>query len=127
VIVDTSALLAVLLQEDDALDFAAAMETTNALRISAASLVEAFAVVDRRSLGRLLDAMIQENGFRIEPVTDRQARIAADALRRFGRGTGHPARLNFGDSFPYALAADMNEPLLFKGDDFSRTDVRSAL
>ena len=126
-IVDTSALLAVLLQEDDALDFAAAMETTNALRISAASLVEAFAVVDRRSLGRLLDAMIQENGFRIEPVTDRQARISADALRRFGRGTGHPARLNIGDSFPYALAADMNEPLLFKGDDFSRTDVRSAL
>jgi len=61
------------------------------------------------------------------PVTEAQARIAREAYRDFGRGSGHPARLNFGDCFAYALAKAMNEPLLFKGDDFTRTDITSAL
>jgi ribonuclease VapC len=63
----------------------------------------------------------------IEPVTERQARIAREAYRDFGKGSGHPARLNFGDCFAYALAKDKNEPLLFKGTDFAETDVASAL
>lgn len=63
----------------------------------------------------------------IEPVTEAQARIARQAYRRFGKGNGHPARLNFGDCFAYALARDRNEPLLFVGNDFIHTDIRSAL
>ena len=62
----------------------------------------------------------------IEPVTEAQARIAREAYRDFGRGSGHPARLNFGDCFAYALAKAMNEPLLFKGDDFTHTDLTPA-
>jgi len=65
--------------------------------------------------------------FAIEPVTEAQARIAREAYRDFGRGSGHPACLNFGDCFAYALAKAMNEPLLFKSDDFTRTDITSAL
>jgi len=61
------------------------------------------------------------------PVTEAQARIAREAYRDFGRGSGHPARLNFGDCFAYALARAMNEPLLFNGDEFTRTDITSAL
>ena len=63
----------------------------------------------------------------IEPVTERQARIAREAYRDYGKGSGHPAGLNFGDCFAYALARDRNEPLLFKGDDFATTDVRPAV
>ncbi len=63
----------------------------------------------------------------IEPVTETQARIARDAYREFGRGSGHPARLNFGDCFAYALAVERDEPLLYQGNDFGHTDVRNAL
>lgn len=71
--------------------------------------------------------MIQGYKFQIEPVTEHQARLARSAYRDFGRGSGHRARLNFGDSFAYALAKDMDVPLLFIGDDFGHTDVRQVL
>ena len=72
---------------------------------------------------RRFDELVKEAGLVIEPVTEAQARIARDAYRDFGRRSGHPAQLNFGDCFAYALAKVMGEPLLFKGDDFSHTDV----
>jgi ribonuclease VapC len=73
-----------------------------------------------------LDEVIEEFQIRIEPVTVEQARIARQAYRDYGKGSGHPANLNFGDCFSYALARDKREPILFKGDDFGHTDLRSA-
>jgi len=73
-----------------------------------------------------VDGLIDEAQIAIEPVTEAQARIARQAYRDFGKTSGHPAKLNFGDCFSYALAKSKGEPLLFKGQDFSRTDVRSA-
>ena len=70
---------------------------------------------------------MREADLAIEPVTEAQAHLARDAYRDFGKGSGHPARLNFGDCFAYALARDTGEPLLFKGDDFGQTDLTSAL
>ena len=98
--------------------------------MSAASFLEAAIVVDRNRdpvLSRRFDELIREAEIIIEPVTEAQARIAREAYRDFDRGSGHPARLNFGDCFAYALAKDQGEPLLFKGDDFVHTDITSAL
>jgi len=78
-------------------------------------------------LPRRFDDLLREAQVAIEPVTETQARIARAAYRDFGKGSGHPAKLNFGDCFAYALAKVKDEALLFKGDDFSRTDIRSAL
>jgi ribonuclease VapC len=75
----------------------------------------------------LFDQMIETGAITLEPVTIEQGRIAAEAHRRYGRGSGHPARLNFGDCFSYALAKATGEPLLFKGDDFGHTDVATAV
>ena len=74
---------------------------------------------------RELDELLTEARARIEPVTAEQARIAREAYRDFGRGSGHPAKLNFGDCFAYALAKSKREPLLCKGDDFVHTDVKT--
>ena len=71
--------------------------------------------------------MILDSEIVIEPVTAEQARIARQAYRDYGKGSGHPANLNFGDCFSYALAREKREPILFKGDDFLHTDLRSAL
>ena len=76
---------------------------------------------------RRLDDLLREAQIVIEPVTEAQARIARDAYRDYGRGSGHPARLNFGDCFAYALARETGERLLFKGDDFAHTDVTPAI
>jgi ribonuclease VapC len=94
--------------------------------MSAASFLEAAIVADRLPDPRdaaMLDELIVRLGVVIEPVTAEQARIAREAHSRFGRGTGHRARLNFGDCFAYALAKDLDEPLLFVGQDFVHTDV----
>ena len=129
-IVDTSALIAILRDERDAMAYARAIANAPVRLISAASYVETAAVIDASRdpiASRRFDDLLREARFEIEPVTEAQARIAREAYRDFGRGSGHQARLNFGDCFAYALAKAMNEPLLFKGDDFTRTDLTSAL
>lgn len=129
-IVDSSALIAILRDEPDAADYANAVERMSPARLSAVNYVEAAAVIDGSRdpvASRRFDELIAAARLAIEPVTPEQARIARDAYRDFGRGSGHPARLNLGDCFAYALAKVSGEPLLFKGDDFSKTDLKSAL
>ena len=125
-IVDTSALVAIVREEPDGPRYAAAIEESQVNRISAGTYLEVSIVIDRAHdplVSRRLDELLAEGAFVIEPVTASQARIARDAYRDFGRGSGHRAGLNFGDCFAYALARELNEPLLFKGDDFRHTDV----
>ncbi len=125
-IIDTSAVVALLRAEPEAPAFAKAIERARSPRMSAAGYVEAAAVIDQARdpvVSRALDELIDVAGIGIEPVTERQARLAREAYRDFGRGSGHAAGLNFGDCFSYALAKESNEPLLFKGDDFPQTDV----
>lgn len=129
-IIDSSVIIAILRPESDARIFSTALETATIRRLSAANYLEAAIVVDGNRdplLSRRFDDVIGESKIAIEPVTEKQVQIARTAYRDFGKGSGHPARLNFGDCFAYALAKDLNEPLLFKGTDFDRTDVRVAL
>ena len=128
-ILDASAVIAILRDEPEAARFAQAIQNAEHRRISAVNYVEAAAVVDGSRdpvASRQFDDLLREARVTIEPVTQVQARIAREAYRDFGKGSGHPARLNFGDCFAYALARAMGEPLLYKGDDFSHTDVASA-
>ena len=126
-IVDTSVIVAIIRGEPDARDFASLLESADALlRMSAASFFEAAIVIDGSRdpiLSRRRDEVIADAEMSIEPVTERQVRIAREAYRDFGTGSGHAAGLNFGDCFAYALAKDKGEPLLFKGNDFAHTDV----
>ena len=129
-IVDSSALITILQSEPEADLFATAIDGAPVCRISAATFVEAAAVIDKHHspiASRRFDELLRQTNLIIEPVTEQQARIAREAYRDFGKGSGHAAKLNFGDCFAYALAKAMNEPLLFKGDDFKHTDVKSAL
>jgi ribonuclease VapC len=129
-IVDTSALVAILRDEADAMSYAKAIASTSVRRVSAANYVETAAVIDASRdpiASRRFDDLLREARVVIEPVTEAQARLAREAYRDFGRASGHPARLNLGDCFAYALARAMNEPLLFKGDDLTHTDVTPAL
>lgn len=129
-ILDSSAIVAILHDEPDAELYSAAIDRASVRSISAANFVELAAVVESSRdpiTGRRLDEFMAAAGIVIEPVTERQAHIARAAYRDFGRGSGHPARLNFGDCFAYALAKEKGEPLLFKGDDFAQTDVAPAL
>ena len=99
-------------------------------RLSAANFVKAAIVIDGSRdpiASRRFDELLKEAAIVVEPVTEAQARIAREAFRDFGKGSGHPAELNFGDCFAYALAKASGEPLLFKGDDFSHTDLVPAL
>jgi ribonuclease VapC len=130
VIIDTSAVIAILRAEPEAATYAAALEDAVDRRMSAATYVEAAAVIDSGRdpvASRRFDELMVVAEITVIPVTVGQARIAREAYRDFGRGSGHPAKLNFGDCFAYALAKEYREPLLFKGDDFTRTDVVSAL
>lgn len=129
-IVDTSAVIAVLFQEPEAQRFSNLIAQTPDCRISAANYVEAAIVLDGSRnpiVSRHLDQFLRDGGIVIEPVSVVQAKIARDAYRDFGKGSGHPAQLNFGDCFAYALAKDTSDLLLFKGNDFSSTDVTPAL
>lgn len=128
-IVDTSAIIAILLAEPERESMVRAITESDHSRMSAASYVECCLVVDAVGdpvLSSRLDQLLDALGVAVEPVTLEQARLARDAGRAYGRGSGHPARLNFGDCFTYALARSTGEPLLFKGDDFARTDLRPA-
>ncbi|QOZ75375.1 VapC toxin family PIN domain ribonuclease [Bradyrhizobium sp. CCBAU 53351] len=125
-IVDTSALIAILRNEPEAQRCALAIETHPIRRMSAANFVEAAVVIDASRdpiASRRFDELMKEAQISIEPVTEIQAQIAREAYRDFGKGSGHAAKLNFGDCFAYALAKSTGEPLLFKGDDFVHTDV----
>jgi ribonuclease VapC len=127
-IVDTSALIAILRAEPDAPRFARALASHGeAKQLSAANFLEAAIVIDgaRDAIAsRRLDALIARAGIVIAPVTEQQAQIARAAYRDFGKGSGHPAALNFGDCFAYALAKTIGEAFLFKGEDFAHTDVK---
>lgn len=126
-IVDTSAILAVLLGESDARRYASAIAGSRC-RLAASTLLEASMVVESRGgerAGDELDVFLERAAIEVVPVTEELARAARRAWRRFGRGN-HPAKLNFGDCFSYALAETTDEPLLFKGEDFARTDIQRA-
>ena len=128
-IIDTSAIVAILREEAEARRFAEVIEAAPVRRISAATYVEIGAVIDGARdpvASRLIDELLAAAQIAIEPVTPAQARIAREAYRDFGKGSGHAAGLNFGDCFAYALARATGEPLLYKGDDFSHTDVAAA-
>ena len=128
-IVDSSALLAILYREPDAARFEQVIATTANCRMSVANALEASIVVEGRGgieAGDELDAFLQSAGIELAPVTEEHLVAARRAWRRFGKGN-HAAALNFGDCFAHALAEATGEPLLFKGDDFSRTDIPSAL
>lgn len=125
-VIDSSALIAILSDESDAPALASAIALAVSCRMSAASLLETAIVIESRhgpAGGEKLDEFIQTAQISIEAVTVGQINIARTAFRRYGKGRGHPAGLNFGDCFSYALAKGLGEPLLFKGDDFSRTDI----
>jgi ribonuclease VapC len=130
VIADTSAIIAILTEEDDAAIYAQAIAGAEVRRLSAASYLECGIVLDSQRdpiISRGLDELLQEAEFVVEPVTERQARLARQAYADFGKGSRHPAGLNFGDCLAYALALDVREQLLWKGDDFGHTGVESAL
>jgi ribonuclease VapC len=124
-VIDTSALIALLNAEAESARLAAAIETDASRLISAATVVEAGLVIESRYGpvgGRELDLLMAKAGLSVQAVTAEQAEMAREAWRRFGKGR-HAAGLNFGDCFSYALAKATGEPLLFKGDDFTRTDI----
>ncbi|CAN5171276.1 type II toxin-antitoxin system VapC family toxin [soil metagenome] len=129
-IVDSSALIAILRAEPDAARYAASIASAATCRLSAANYLEAAVVVDGARdpiASRRFDDFLIEAEVTIEPVTPEQALTARAAYRDFGRGSNHPAQLNFGDCFAYALARTAGQPLLYKGDDFTHTDITPAL
>ncbi len=124
--IDTSAIVAILFSEPEAAAFEQIIGAAVVARMSAATLVELGVVVDRLRdpvVASLLESLLHRLRVQVEPFTDQQARVAREAHQRFGRTSGHPARLNMGDCFSYALARDVDEPLLFKGSDFALTDI----
>ncbi len=124
-IVDTSAILAILLSEQEADEFTECLLEVGPCRISAVSFVEASIIAESRGGDgsvRQLDALMRKVGIAIEPVSEEQALSARQAFSDFGKGR-HPAGLNLGDCFSYALAKVAGEPLLFKGNDFRKTDI----
>jgi ribonuclease VapC len=125
IVVDTSALMAVLLGEPASDACIAALEAEDEILISAGTVAEALIVAGRRRLADELTALIDDLGFDVIPVTDASARRVGQAYEAWGKGS-HPAGLNFGDCFAYALAKERDCVLLFVGDDFSRTDIAAA-
>ena len=124
-VLDTSAVLAILLAEPEAEQFAALIEDAESCSISAANYLEASVVIDNHGdavASREFDRFVRQSGIRIEPVTAEQSQIVRQAYRDFGKGR-HRAGLNLGDCFAYALSKALDQSLLYKGDDFSHTDV----
>ena len=129
-IVDSSAIVAILLAEPERQVLLEAIQQAPEVAMTAASYLEVGLVVDGRGnpvLSRQYDALLEALGVEVVDTTAEQARVARAAHRDFGRGSGHPARLNFGDCLSYAAAVQDGVPLLFKGDDFIHTDVTPAL
>lgn len=129
-VIDTSAIFAIVLGEAERDDFSIAIKAARRRLISAATAVECVAVFAGRQTGSdamaAMDRVVGEFALDVAAMDDAQWRAAADALIRFGKGR-HPAKLNLGDSFAYALAKVSGEPLLFKGDDFALTDIVRAI
>jgi ribonuclease VapC len=129
-ILDSSALVAILLNEEDGEALSRVLDGPEVVRMSAASYLETSIVIDKYkdvALSARLDDTILDSEIVVEPVTPEQARMARQAYRDYGKCSGHPAQLNFGDCFSYALARVKREPILFKGDDFCHTDLRLAV
>jgi ribonuclease VapC len=127
-IVDSSAIMAILLKEPEALRLTTAIAESPVCRLPAPCLLEASMLIIGRSSAeglRDLDLYIARSRMQIAPFTESQARIARSAFERFGKGR-HPAKLNFGDCMSYAVARDLGEALLFKGTDFQQTDITAA-
>jgi ribonuclease VapC len=125
-VIDTSAILAWLKEEPERSRIVAALEAHSARRVSAVSLLGAQIVVRGREHPALLDKLqrfLEEIDAIVTPFDEPQARLAADAFQRYGKGQGNPAQLNMGDCAVYALAKSASEPLLFVGNDFAQTDV----
>ncbi len=127
-VIDTSALVAFMLDEDDADRFEAAIVASPNSIMSLANILEASLVLSRYApeTDMILDPTLERLGIRPISVTMEQVRLARWGHSQFGRGSGHPAKLNFGDCFAYALAKSLDAPLLFKGGDFAQTDVKAA-
>jgi ribonuclease VapC len=130
-IVDTSALIAILKSEEDYHVYKNALVNNSGILMSAASYLECAIINDASkrhgAQSDLLDDLINTSGITIAPVTEAQARIARVAYQKYGRGSRHKAQLNFSDCFAYALAKDTGNALLFKGDNFDQTDIAVAL
>jgi ribonuclease VapC len=129
-IIDSSAVITLLRKDHDHLRYRQAIAESRECRMSTATYLETAIIADRDQsplLSREFDRMITSMEVELVLVSAEQAQIARAAYRDFGRGSGHPVRLNFGDCFAYALAIERGEPLLFKGSDFGHTDVRTAL
>jgi ribonuclease VapC len=127
-VIDTSAVLAILFNEQDAAEFAKAVGDADEPRMSAVNYLEAALVIDNRGdamARREFDQFMRRSRILIDSVNYEQARIAREAYHDFGKGR-HRAGLNFGDCFAYALAKFADQPLLYKGEDFSQTDIRPA-
>lgn len=126
IVVDTSALMAVVQNEADADRVSAALEYAGQMAISATTVAECLVVAAMRNVGPEMQRLHNELGFEVAPVTEAFAGRVARAYARWGKGV-HPAGLNFGDCFAYALAEERSSPLLYVGDDFSHTNIVSAL
>ncbi|MGL4286613.1 MAG: type II toxin-antitoxin system VapC family toxin [Phreatobacter sp.] len=127
-VVETSALVAIILNEPEAPRLLARLALIEPATIPASCYLEASMVLARRAHGRRdLDRLLSGFAVSFTPLDEPIARLAADAFQRFGKSSGHPAQLNFGDCLAYATAMHLDAPLLFKGDDFGHTDVQAAL
>ncbi|MBF6124256.1 type II toxin-antitoxin system VapC family toxin [Nocardia brasiliensis] len=129
-IVDASALLAIIGSEPERGDFIDALDAAESRSMSVVNHFEVAIKVDRSRdpiLSRRFADLIDEGDIELAPVSVEQAAVARAAYRDFGKGSGHPAQLNLGDCFAYALATVTKEPLLYKGNDFVHTDIRSAV
>lgn len=127
-VVDTSALIAVIRSEPESSQILDVLGSAEHRFLSASTLLEASIVTSGKGTeAERLNIFVQRAALEVVPFSAGEAKVGAEAFRKFGKGSGHPAKLNFGDCFAYALAKTRNLPLLFKGDDFIHTDIRPAL